>query len=664
MRLSFVWIAAAMLALLSATPGLARDVLSLTSDMPVKHPADAAAILEDPDAVLTPADILDGDLDADFALVDGTAVGPTRSAVWVRLEAVNATKAPIDWVINLPNAQVDEADIYHVIDGAVVAVFTLGDKRPETNKVLTSDGNAAPLVTPPDATSIVYIRLYNRIGDVIDPYFEVSSPQAFVAKQQVIWLLFGLFIGGTGILFLYNTILFLRIRSSLYFWYIAYLGTVIAAVVAATGIGTRFLWSTDSSLPEATPPFLTSLALALVVQFSRAFLDTRRRAPHFDKFLRLAIAYFAIPPVAYLAGDGALALQLIAAGGLILTPLPVYGAWLWWRGHREARFFTVAWGAWFTGSTLAFGRVLGVLPSIDLTVRFFWVGVLMEAVLFAFALAERIRTLQTEKAAAERRERESLERMTAELEARVAERTEELSQKHGALTETIAQKDRLLSIVAHDLIGPFSIILGMTEVLKERAARMDPTKVAAFSADVHESAKALHKLLDNLLTWARMQRGELTFEPTEIDLSHRARQTIDLFRPIAAQKDVRIVYDGPTELPCRVDPNLVDTVLRNLVSNAIKFSHPDGTVTVDGAPRDDGGVLITVTDTGLGMTDDVQTSLFRLGAGASASGTVGETGTGIGLRLCYELLRDQGGGISVRSAPDEGAAFSVTFPPR
>lgn len=663
MRLSFVWIGAAMLALLSSTPGSAGDVFSLTPDMPVTHPAEAAAALVDPDAVLTSADILSGGLDSDFTPVDGTAVGPTRSAVWLKLEARNATETPVDWVINLPNAQLDEADIYHVIGGTLVASFNLGDKRPEANQVLPSDGNAVPLVTPPGATSIVYARLYNRIGDVIDPYFEVSSPEAFVAKQQVIWLLFGLFIGGTGILFLYNTILFMRVRSSLYFWYIAYLAVVIAAVVAVTGIGTKFFWSTESALPEATPPLLTSLALAMVVQFSRTFLNTRRRAPRFDWFLRVAIAYFAIPPAAYLAGDGALALQLIAVGGLMLTPLPVYGAWLWWRGHTEARFFTIAWGAWFTGSAIAFGRVLGVLPSSDLTARFFWIGVLMEAVLFAFAMAERIRTLEMEKAAAESRERESLERMTAELEARVAERTEELSQKHDALTETIAQKDRLFSIVAHDLMGPFNIILGMTDVLKDRAARMAPAKVAEFSADVNESAKALHKLLDNLLTWARVQRGELSFEPTDIDLSHRARQTIDLFRPIAAQKDVRIVYDGPTVLPCRVDPNLVDTVLRNLISNAIKFSHPDGTVTVDGAPRDDGGVLITVTDTGLGMTDDVQTSLFSLGAGASASGTVGETGTGIGLRLCYELLRGQGGEISVRSAPDEGAAFSVTFPP-
>lgn len=640
------------------------EPVTILPDMPVRAPEGEAALLEDPAGTIPVEDILSGTHDDAFRRIGdrGTSVGPTKSVWWLRLDVRNPSAVPAEWVIGFPFPLTDFVDIHQVRDGRVVALFALGDERPRSNQRVPADGFAAEMTTPPGARETLYVRFANRYGDAVDPYFEIASPDAFAVKQQHLWTLFGAFFGGAAVMFLYNALVWSSVRQPIYLWYLAYFGAAISAIVAASGLGNRFLWTPDSPLGEAAPPFLSALALALVVQFSRQFLETRRRAPALDRFLIAAMAFFALPPAAFLAGEGALAATLIMIGGIGLSPILVYSAWLWWQGRSEARIFTLGWSLWFLGVGMIMGRVLGLVPSNDFTLRLFWFAILGEAILFAFALADRIRLLQREKAEAERRERDGLARAKAELEDRVAARTAELSEKHDALEALNQQKDRLFSIVAHDLLNPFNALLGMTELLKGRALTLPRGKIAEYAGDVHEAAGGLHKLLENLLAWARLQRGDLTLSPTEIDLAVRARRTLDLFRPVAAQKDVVLAYRGVDSLPCRADPNMVDTVIRNLVGNAVKFSHPGGTVAIDAEPADEGGVRLSVADQGVGMTEETRAALFQLGGGPAGAGTLGETGTGLGLRLCHELVAQQGGTLTVRSAPGKGTTVTLDLP--
>lgn len=653
---------ALLIALFLAT-GAAADPFQLSRDMAVQAPMGHAALLEDPDAVLPAGAIVDGSMDAQFVPAGdrSTSMGITRSAWWVRFEAVNRGADPVDWVMNFPFPLTDYVDLYHRLDDGTVRHIAMGDRLPYDRRPLPGEGFAAPLTTEPGQTSTLYVRLHHERGDGIDVYFQVSSPKAYSKKQHAIWMLLGVFAGGAGLLFLYNVVIFAVVRDRVYFWYLAYFAATQLAFASASGFGNRFLWPDHPGLGEFGAPLFSALAFMLVVQFSRTFLETWRLTPRFDAVLRLVMAYFVLPPVLYLLGEGALAAQSVMIGGLVLTMLPVYGAMLWWRGVKSARIFTLAWAIWFVSVALLIGRFVGLAPTNDLTLRIAWIGLLGEAVLFALALADRIRLLQRQKVAAEQQARTILERSEAELRREVEARTRELRETNDALAELNGQKDRFFSIIAHDLMGPFNVLIGMSDLLRRKIATLSRDQIAEYGDDIHAAAGNLHKLLENLLSWARLQLGAMSCDPHPYALADSVADVTDLFAPVARQKGIDLVADLPGRLSVTADRKMIETVLRNLVSNALKFSRSGDTVRIS-ALRSDGETRIAVTDSGIGMDAGTVAELFSLDRTQSVPGTEGETGTGLGLRLSRELVECHGGRIEVDSAPGDGSRFTVVLP--
>ncbi|MEC9268797.1 MAG: sensor histidine kinase [Pseudomonadota bacterium] len=644
--------------------GMARaEPFPLSPGMPVQAPMDHAALLEDPAGDIDPATVLKGALDGEFQPLDGksTSVGITRSAWWVRFEAVNPGPEPVEWVINFPFPLTDYVDLYHQRGDGPVDHVAMGDRLPYDSRPLPGEGFAAPLTTGPGETSTVYVRLHHEYGDGIDVYFQVSSPKAYSTKQHAIWMVLGLFAGGAMLLFLYNVVIFAVVRERVYFWYLAYFAATQLAFAAASGFGNRFLWPDRPGLGEFAAPLFSALAFMLVVQFSRTFLETRRLTPRFDRVLRVVMAYFALPPILFLAGEGALAAQTVMTGGLALTMLPVYGAMLWWRGETSARIFTLAWAVWFVSVALLIGRFVGLAPTNDLTLRVAWMGLLGEAVLFALALADRIRLLQRQKVAAEQQARLALERSEAELKSQVAARTRELQDTNDTLSDLNRQKDRFFSIIAHDLMGPFSVLIGMSDLLKRRISTLPRETIAEYGGDISTAAQNLHKLLENLLSWARLQQGAMSYDPQPYPLNSSVADVTELFAPVARQKGIDLTAEMPPELSLRADRKMIETALRNLVSNALKFSRSGDRVRITVA-QSDTETRIAVTDTGIGMNAKTRTALFSLDQKLSVAGTEGETGTGLGLRLSHELVERHGGRIEVESEPGAGSTFTIVLP--
>ncbi|MCK9640758.1 MAG: ATP-binding protein [Prolixibacteraceae bacterium] len=239
---------------------------------------------------------------------------------------------------------------------------------------------------------------------------------------------------------------------------------------------------------------------------------------------------------------------------------------------------------------------------------------------------------------------------------------EEVKLKNEQLTKAFAEKDRIFSIIAHDLRGPFSAFLGLTEVMSEDLPSFTMTEIQSFAQSMKTSATNVFYLLENLLNWARSQQGLITFNQERINLLRILEESTTIIENIAKNKEIKIKPIFPGDLELLADRLAVQTVLRNLVSNAVKFTAKGGEVYVNAKIESDKNVVISVKDNGIGMNPETRENLFRIDIQTNRKGTEGEPSSGLGLLLCKELIEKQGGEIWVESEAGKGSEFFFSIP--
>jgi len=240
---------------------------------------------------------------------------------------------------------------------------------------------------------------------------------------------------------------------------------------------------------------------------------------------------------------------------------------------------------------------------------------------------------------------------------------DDLENVNSKLSELNATKDKLFSIVAHDLKSPFNALLGFSELLYTNAESSSKEEVKEYSKLVLDSATKAHDLLENLLHWSMTQRGSIVYAPHFFDLLPVINNNIDLFQVIAEKKEITI----RTEQLCKktevfADQSLIDIVVRNLINNAIKFTRPSGTITIHCREFDVNSVQVEIEDNGIGIKEEDIKKLFRIDQSFSTEGTNYEKGTGLGLILCKEFIELNKGMIWVTSKVNSGSRFIFTIP--
>ena len=230
-----------------------------------------------------------------------------------------------------------------------------------------------------------------------------------------------------------------------------------------------------------------------------------------------------------------------------------------------------------------------------------------------------------------------------------------------ALGKAIAAKDKFFSIIAHDLKNPLTALLLSSETLLVYFDQFSRDKKKRAIDNIHEAGRHLERLLENLLQWARSQTGRLEYKPSEINLAEIIDRVVSLLSSSAKIKNIRLNSEIEEDIIVYADENMLQTIIRNLMSNAIKFTHRGGEVTVKGKILN-GYVEIAVIDNGVGISEEDIDKLFRIDLAFSKSGTNKETGTGLGLILCKEFVERHGGKIWVESQLDKGSEFRFTLP--
>lgn len=238
---------------------------------------------------------------------------------------------------------------------------------------------------------------------------------------------------------------------------------------------------------------------------------------------------------------------------------------------------------------------------------------------------------------------------------------EQLKLREEQLRETNAAKDKFFSIIAHDLKNPFSSILGFSDVLTREWDNFDEKAKHTFIRSISLASQSTYRLLENLLMWSRTQTGGLRFNPEVIDLSNIALESIRVVAGQAEAKKVQVISYIPFNTAVLADENMLQTVFRNLLTNAIKFSFQGGIVTMSAYTEGD-WCRIEISDNGIGITIEDQVNLFRIDRSVKQPGTDNETGSGLGLLLCHELINQHGGKIWVESEPGRGSLFSFILP--
>jgi len=254
------------------------------------------------------------------------------------------------------------------------------------------------------------------------------------------------------------------------------------------------------------------------------------------------------------------------------------------------------------------------------------------------------------------------------LEQKVLERTLQIEEqsrliisKNQELKELNVTKDKFFSIIGHDLGNQFNIIIGFSEVLISDYRNLDAKKIENHLTNIYNSSRLAHELLENLLTWAKIQTKAIKYNPEVFDVYSKIIESVDLMEGASSRKNIGLEVTGKAGILVYADVNMFSTVMRNLVANAIKFTHEGGKIGIHFQKKEN-FCEVEVKDNGVGISGENIQKIFRIDSNHSTLGTNGEKGTGLGLILCKEFIEKHNGKIWVESVVGEGSRFVFTLP--
>jgi PAS domain S-box-containing protein len=236
-----------------------------------------------------------------------------------------------------------------------------------------------------------------------------------------------------------------------------------------------------------------------------------------------------------------------------------------------------------------------------------------------------------------------------------------MRESEARLRELNATKDKFFSIIAHDLKSPFNSILGFSEILKDEVKNLDIGTIAQYASIINSTATNTYQLLENLLEWSLSQQQKMPFDPAPMFLNHLINAEIQNLKHHAGLKNIELTCTFGENIIITADENMLSTIIRNLITNAIKFTEKNGKIVITARVHGN-EVEVSVADTGIGIKPEAIDKLFKIETSFTTRGTENEKGTGLGLLLCKEFIEKHHGKIWVESEPGNGSRFIFVLP--
>lgn len=241
-------------------------------------------------------------------------------------------------------------------------------------------------------------------------------------------------------------------------------------------------------------------------------------------------------------------------------------------------------------------------------------------------------------------------------------KSDEIFKLNQELEKSNQNKDRFISVLAHDLRSPFNTLLGFADLLNDKFDDFSISEQKTYTKYIQNSGHSIFRLLDDLLTWARLDAGKFPFQPSTVNIGEICETVVADYAMVAVKKKIDLKSEN-TEIQNFVfaDNMMLKTVVRNLVDNAIKFTPENGQVKIAVARRND-KIIVSVSDSGIGITAEEKARLFNISTISSKPGTANEKGTGMGLILCYDIIKKHNGEIWLESGQDAGTTINFSLP--
>lgn len=246
-------------------------------------------------------------------------------------------------------------------------------------------------------------------------------------------------------------------------------------------------------------------------------------------------------------------------------------------------------------------------------------------------------------------------------EYQLLENRQKIEKDNLVLKELSASKDKLFSIIGHDLRSPFTSILGFTEIIHEKSKSIDNKEIEEYSSIVYNSAQQSLNLLNNLLQWTKLQSNRIVLKPEMINFNKTIHSILNLLEASFESKELTVIKLVKPNFEFVADRLMLETILRNLLTNAIKYTPNKGRITII-VIKIQSNVKIQIKDTGVGISDENKKKIFKIENNFTTSGTNNEKGTGLGLILCQEFIKKQNGELVIESTEGKGSVFTILLP--
>jgi signal transduction histidine kinase len=407
---------------------------------------------------------------------------------------------------------------------------------------------------------------------------------------------------------------------------------------------------------------MVAISYMFGLHFAITFLQGHVFAPRVTKVLRIIGHSMWVLVLCNIAGWRTLVIreeQLIS----LLTPVLVIvlATSVYREKYRPALYFLIAWSLLLVTIIYFAASVMGLLPVQSWTLHALTIGSGIEMILLSFALGFRYLLLKRETSALQQSGIEMMKEHNTRLEREVTVRTQELQQALVSLTASNEVKDRLLGIISHDFRTPLNNLYWLLDQIDPRTVSIE--RIGRLKLDVSIELKRISMTMDNILNWSLTQMNRIEARPQRVLLPVLFQQVTKESNLAAKKKNVTLIVNVPDDIMVWADNAQLRLVLLNLLHNAVKFTNEGGTVMVSAAVvTGTEEVEISVTDNGIGMTQEEADQLLHEKNVHSRQGTANEAGTGMGILLCKEFVAANGGSLQLESHVNKGARFYFNLP--
>jgi signal transduction histidine kinase len=614
--------------------------------------------------------------------------------IWARLELINKSGFDQEYILQTNKWGFFEAFLQYT--NKHTDYLLSGSLLPLQMRSQPSNTNAIKFLIEKDEKKIIFLKFKSEYSIYIHNDISLQLvKQTFFEKtdrQRLLWQ--GLFFGIILVMAMYNLFILFAVRDISYLYYVLSIVSIGLYFVFYYGFGIEYLWPRSPIWDTFCFAIINPFTGLTRILFTRTYLHTPTHLPRINKILNaLAAACIATlitglvcyylkidvlkPMVTIIGVLGALVLIMMLVAGIVAY---------YFNKYDPAKYFIAANILLVIGAIAFIFRETGLMGDNFFTRYLVQYGVLIQAVVLSLGLGSRLNkmrlqlateTLEREHLALEKEKekKELIEQQKLELQQQVKEKTTDLQLKNTMLEETVDQlkdsenklsqlnqvKDKLFSVVSHDLRNPLATMQSFLKLITEHHEKMSEDEREKLFFEAQQSLDNLNELLYNLLQWSKSQMNLLQFRPDKLNIRSIVDRAVRLVQLHAHMKQVLIKTSIEEGLTAYADKDMIEFIVRNLLSNAIKFSQRNSEVEVK-AFTANGHISVEIIDYGVGLNETKIKKLMEKHTTISRRGTEKEKGTGLGLLISKEFIEKNGGHLQIKSETGKGSVFSFTMP--